>query len=39
MEHSNVQINENKTGPAVLKYLNRVDKKYEYEWKKIKYER
>ena len=27
-------MNENKTGPAVLKYLNRVDTKYKYEYKK-----
>ena len=32
MEHSNIQMNDNKTGPPVLKYLFRVDTKYEYEY-------
>ena len=36
IEHSNIQINKNKSGPAVLKYLNSVDEKYKSKWEKIK---
>ena len=39
IEHSNIQINQNKTDPALLKYLNSVDTKYEYEYKNLKYQR
>ena len=34
MEHSNIQINENNCGPSVIKYLNRIGKKYKFEYKK-----
>ena len=36
IEHSNIQINKNKSGPAVLKYLNSIDEKYKCKWEKIK---